>query len=167
MRPIPPVIAACGSKVKCLNREEFVVVGWTDPEGARPWLGALLLAYYDPDGRLVYAGRAGTGIDHAELERLWRRLQSLATPDMPLDVPPPRDSRFGSPLVLSRVHWVRPELVAEVKYLTWTDDNLLRQVVYQGLREDKPAAEVRRPVPYPKPPEPTRPAPRSRRPRSG
>ena len=54
-------------KVKCLNREEFVVVGWTDPEGARPWLGALLLAYYDPDGRLVYAGRVGTGIDHAEL----------------------------------------------------------------------------------------------------
>ena len=50
-------------KVKCLNREEFVVVGWTDPEGSRPWLGALLLAYYDPDGRLVYAGRAGTGID--------------------------------------------------------------------------------------------------------
>src|SRR5262249_10920608 len=55
-------------KVKCLNREEFVVVGWTDPEGTRPWLGALLLAYYDPDGRLVYAGRAGTGIEHAELE---------------------------------------------------------------------------------------------------
>ena len=57
---------------------------------------------------------------------------------MPLDVPPPRDSRFGSPLVLSRVHWVRPELVAEVEYLNWTEDNLLRQVVYEGLREDKP-----------------------------
>jgi bifunctional non-homologous end joining protein LigD len=53
--------------------------------------------------------------------------------------------------VLSRAHWVRPELVAEVKFLTWTDDNLLRQVVYQGLREDKPAAEVRRAVQYPKP----------------
>ena len=65
-------------KVKCLNREEFVVVGWTDPEGSRPWLGALLLGYYDPDGRLIYAGRAGTGIDYAELERLWRRLQPLA-----------------------------------------------------------------------------------------
>jgi bifunctional non-homologous end joining protein LigD len=103
-------------KVKCLNREEFVVVGWTDPEGARPWLGALLLAYYDPDGRLVYAGRAGTGIDHAELERLWRRLQPLATPDMPLEVAPPRTSRFGSPLVLSRVHWVRPELVASFRH---------------------------------------------------
>src|SRR5262249_35109993 len=126
-------------KVKCLNREEFVVVRWTEPEGTRPFLGALLLAYYDPDGRLTYAGRAGTGIGHAELERLWRRLQPLATPEMPLDVPPPRDSRFGSPLVLARVHWVRPELVAEVKYLTWTEDNLLRQVVYEGLREDKPA----------------------------
>ncbi|HEX3413377.1 MAG TPA: hypothetical protein VHT00_16805 [Stellaceae bacterium] len=138
-------------KVKCLNREEFVVVGWTDPEGARPFLGALLLAYYDPDGRLIYAGRAGTGIGHAELERLWRRLQPLATPRMPLDIPPPRDSRFGSPLVLARVHWVRPELVAEVKFLTWTEDNLLRQVVYEGLREDKPATDVRRPIPHPQP----------------
>ncbi len=136
-------------KVKCLHREEFVLVGWTDPEGARPWLGALLLAYYDPDGRLVYAGRAGTGIKQGELERLWRRLQPLAIDKMPLEVPPPRTSRFGSPLVLSRVHWVRPELVAEVKYLTWTDDNLLRQVVYEGLREDKPAAEVRRPAQHP------------------
>jgi len=154
-------------KVKCLNREEFVVAGWTDPEGSRPWLGALLLAYYDPDNRLIYAGRAGTGIDHAELERLWRRLQPLATSQMPLDVPPPRDSRFGSPLTLSRVHWVRPELVAEVKYLTWTEDNLLRQVVYEGLREDKPAADVRRAVPYPKPAEPTRPASRGKRSRPG
>ena len=138
-------------KVKCLHREEFVVVGWTDPEGSRPRLGALLLGYYDPEGRLVYAGRVGTGINTAELERLWRRLQPLATDKMPLGVPPPRSTRFGSPLVLSRVHWVRPELVAEVKFLAWTGDNLLRQVVYQGLREDKPAAEVRREMPYPKP----------------
>jgi DNA ligase D-like protein (predicted ligase) len=134
-------------KVKCQNREEFVVVGWTDPEGSRPWLGALLLAYYDPDGRLVYAGRVGAGIDHEELGRLWRCLQPLATPEMPLDKAPPRTNRFGSSLVLSRVHWVRPELVAEVKYLTWTDENLLRQVVYEGLREDKDPSEVRRPVP--------------------
>jgi bifunctional non-homologous end joining protein LigD len=86
---------------------------------------------------------------------------------MPLDAPPPRDSRFGSPLTLSRVHWVRPELVAEVKFLSWTEDNLLRQVVYEGLREDKPAAEVRRATPHPKPPELPRPASRSRRPRFG
>jgi ATP-dependent DNA ligase len=134
-------------KVKCENREEFVVVGWTDPEGRRPWLGALLLAYYDPNGRLVYAGRVGAGIDHAELGRLWLRLQPLANPTMPLDKAPPRSNRFGSPLVLSRVHWVRPELVVEVKYLTWTEDNLLRQVVYQGVREDKDPREVRRRVP--------------------
>jgi bifunctional non-homologous end joining protein LigD len=127
------------------------VVGWTDPEGVRPWLGALLLAYYDSDGRLVYAGRVGGGISRAELERLWWRLQPLATSKMPLEVPPPRNSRFGSPLVLSRVHWVRPGLVVEVKYLTWTGDNLLRQVVYEGLREGKPAVEVRREVPYPSP----------------
>jgi DNA ligase D-like protein (predicted ligase) len=134
-------------KVKCENREEFVVAGWTDPEGRRPWLGALMLAYHDPNGRLVYAGRVGAGIDHAELGRLWRRLQPLATPKMPLDQPPPRSNRFGSPLVLSRMHWVRPELVVEVKYLTWTDDNLLRQVVYQGLCEDKDPREVRQPIP--------------------
>ena len=137
-------------KVKCLNREEFVMIGWTEPEGARPFLGALLLGYYDPDGRLTYAGRVGTGINQAELERLWRRLQPLAIDKMPLDVAPPRSTRFGSPLVLSRVHWVRPELVAEVKFLTWTEDNLLRQVVYEGLREDKPAADVRRDVPHSK-----------------
>ena len=142
--PYTPSNRGLWRKVKCLNRAEFVVVGWTDPEGRRPWLGALLLGYYTPDGRLIYAGRAGTGINTVELERLWRRLQPFATDTMPLNVPPPRGSRFGSPLVLSRVHWVRPELVAEVKYLTWTDDNLLRQVVYEGLREDKPAREVRR-----------------------
>ena len=68
---------------------------------------------------------------------------------MPLDVAPARGSRFESPLVLSRVHWVRPELVAEVKFLAWTEDNLLRQVVYEGLREDKPARDVRREVPKP------------------
>jgi bifunctional non-homologous end joining protein LigD len=148
--PYTPGNRGLWRKVKCLNRAEFVVVGWTEPEGRRPHLGALLLGYYDPDGRLIYAGRVGTGMDDAELERLWRCLQPLATDKMPLDVPPPRSTRFGSPLVLSRVHWVRPELVAEVKFLTWTDDNLLRQVVYEGLREDKPAREVQREVPYPK-----------------
>jgi ATP-dependent DNA ligase len=139
--------------VKAAEARRFgfaLVVGWTDPEGSRPWLGSLLLAYYDPDGRLIYAGRAGTGIKQAELQRLWRRLQPLAVSEMPLEVPPPRSSRFGSPLVLSRVHWVRPELVAEVKFLTWTEDNLLRQVVYEGLRDDKPASEIRRDVPHPK-----------------
>jgi ATP-dependent DNA ligase len=61
---------------------------------------------------------------------------------MPLDVAPPRSIRFGSPLVLSRVDCVRPELIIDVKYLTWTEDGLLRQVIYEGFREDKPPREV-------------------------
>lgn len=129
-------------KTKCLNREEFIVVGWTDPEGSRPYVGAVLLGHYDEHGRLIYAGRGGTGISDAELERLWRRLQPLGTKTMPLDAPPPRTTRFGSPLELSRVHWVRPELVVEVAFLAWTDEGLLRQVTYQGIRDDKPASEV-------------------------
>jgi ATP-dependent DNA ligase len=77
-----------------------------------------------------------------QLEDLPRRPQTLQTDRMPLDVAPPRSPRFGSPLVRARVHWVRPELVVEVKYLTWTDDRLLRQVVYEGICEDKPVREV-------------------------
>lgn len=75
-------------------------------------------------------------------------LEPLHISRMPLAEPPPRDSRFGSPLKLSRVRWVRPELVVEVTYLTCTEDNLLRQVSYQGHREDKPARQVVRPVPH-------------------
>jgi bifunctional non-homologous end joining protein LigD len=66
---------------------------------------------------------------------------------MPLAEPPPRSTRFGSPLVLSRVHWVRPEMVVEVSYVEWTPDGLLRHVVYLGEREDKLATEVRRSLP--------------------
>ena len=131
-------------KTKCLNREEFVVVGWSDPEGSRHRIGSLLLGYYTPDGKLIYAGRAGTGMAVAELERVWQRLQPLAVDKMPLSEPPPRGSRFGSPLVLSRVHWVRPEMVVEVSFVEWTPDGLLRHVVYLGEREDKPAIDVQR-----------------------
>jgi len=73
-------------------------------------------------------------------------LEPLATSKMPLSSPPPRRSRFGGPLALSKVHWVRPELVAEITYLGWTDEPLLRHTVFVGLREDKPAREVRREV---------------------
>jgi ATP-dependent DNA ligase len=125
------------------------VVGWTDSEGRRPYLGALLLAYYDPDGRLVYAGRAGTGIDTAELERLWRRLQPLAIEKMPLDVPPAarQPFRIAAPAQPRALGAAGAGRRGEISHLT--DDNLLRQVVYEGLREDKPAREVRRDVPRP------------------
>jgi bifunctional non-homologous end joining protein LigD len=135
-------------KIKCLNREEFVVIGWSDPEGSRHRIGALLLGYYTPQGRLTYAGRVGTGMPVAELERLWQRLQPLVIDKMPLTEPPPRGTRFGSPLVLSRVHWVRPEMVVEVSYVEWTPDALLRHVVYLGERKDRLATEVRRSPPH-------------------
>jgi bifunctional non-homologous end joining protein LigD len=135
-------------KIKCLNREEFVVVGWSDPEGSRHRIGSLLLGYYTSEGKLIYAGRVGTGMPVTELERLWQRLRPLVVDVMPLDEPPPRGTRFGSPLVLSRVHWVEPEMVAEVSYVEWTPDGLLRHVVYLGERLDKLATEVRRSPPH-------------------
>jgi ATP-dependent DNA ligase len=96
---------------------------------------------------LLYAGRAGGGMSQGVLQQLHARLAPLAVATMPLAAPPPKTNRFGSPLKLSRVRWVRPELVAEVTFLTWTADGLLRQVTYQGLRDDKAASEVRRPLP--------------------
>jgi DNA ligase D-like protein (predicted ligase) len=144
--PYAPGNRGLWRKAKALNRQEFVIVGWSDPEGTRPHLGALLLGYYTDDGRLIYAGRVGTGMPVKVLADLRRRLDPLARKTSPLSFPPPRSTRFGSPLVLSRVHWVEPKLVAEITYLTWTADNLLRHTVYVGLREDKPATDVRREV---------------------
>ena len=113
-------------------------------EGSRPYLGALLLGYYTDDGKLTYAGRVVTGMPDKVLADLRSRLEPLARTKSPLSVPPPRKTRFGSPLVLFRVHWVEPRLVVEITYLTWTADGLLRHTVYVGLSEDKPAEQVRR-----------------------
>jgi ATP-dependent DNA ligase len=145
-RPYLPGDRGAWVKSKCLNRAEFVVVGWSDPEGSRHLVGSLLLGYYDPASRLIYAGRVGTGMSVQTLAMLHQRLAPLATLTMPLSSPPPRRSRFGGPLALSKVHWVRPELVAEITYLGWTDEPLLRHTVFVGLRDDKPAREVRREV---------------------
>jgi DNA ligase D-like protein (predicted ligase) len=142
--PYAPGNRGLWRKAKWLNRQEFVVVGWSDPEGTRPHLGALLLGYYTGDGKLIYAGRVGTGMPVRVLADLRRRLEPLARSTSPLSFLPPRKTRFGSPLVLSRVHWAEPKLVVEITYLTWTADGLLRHTVYVGLREDKPATDVRR-----------------------
>jgi DNA ligase D-like protein (predicted ligase) len=145
--PYMPGNRGLWQKIKCYHQEEFVIVGYSDPERSRPYLGALLLAYYADNGRLIYAGRAGTGMSERELKRLYERLKPLTTAKTPLDVLPPRTSRYGSPANLARVHWVRPELVCEVRFMNWTTDGLLRVVSYIGLREDKLAKEVRRSVP--------------------
>jgi ATP-dependent DNA ligase len=116
--PYAPGNRGLWRKAKALNRQEFVIVGWSDPEGSRPHLGALLLGYYTDGGKLIYAGRVGTGMADKVLADLRRRLEPLARAKPSLSVLPPRKTRFGSPLVLSRVHWVEPKLVAEITYLT-------------------------------------------------
>ena len=117
---------------------------WSDPEGSRPYLGGLLLGYYADDRKLIYAGRVGTGCPtkfSPICDAVSTRSPARRHPSTSCRL---AETRFGSPLVLSRVHWVEPKLVAEITYLTWTADNLLRHTVYVGLREDKPADQVRR-----------------------
>ncbi len=109
MRPTRPGTGACGARLNASQPAgEFVVVGWTDPEGSRPHLGALLLGYYTDDGKLIYAGRVGAGMPDKTLADLRRRLDPPARTSSPLSAPPPRKTRFGSPLLLFRVHWVEP-----------------------------------------------------------
>jgi bifunctional non-homologous end joining protein LigD len=126
-------------KVKCAQRQEFVVVGYTEPRGTRAGLGALLLAVYDDAGALHFAGKVGSGFDTTQLEALAARLAPLVRATPPVE----RSSRVPR----SGVHWVRPTLVAEVSFAEWTTDGLLRHPVFQGLRDDKAAREVRRETP--------------------
>jgi DNA ligase D-like protein (predicted ligase) len=119
-------------KFKCVNQQELVIVGFTDPHGKRRRLGALLVGYYE-DGKLRYAGKVGTGFDKRTLERLGDRLERLERDSSPLDGPSPRERG---------VHWVRPELVAEIGFTEWTRDGRLRHPRYLGLRTDKPAQDV-------------------------
>ena len=101
------------------------------------------MGYYTDDGKLIYAGRVGTGMPVKVLADLRRRLGPARSQDIASERTPVTEDWFGSPLVLSRVHWVEPKLVAEITYLTWTAENLLRHTVYVGLREDKPAEQGR------------------------
>jgi bifunctional non-homologous end joining protein LigD len=125
-------------KVKLENQQEFVVGGWTDPRGSRPYLGALLLGYYDATGDFVYAGRTGTGLTHDRLRDLRRRLERLERKTSPFTTTPQTD---GTP------HWTRPRLVVNVRFNEWTRTGVLRQPVFLGLREDKdPRQVVREPA---------------------
>ena len=125
-------------KMKCEASQEFVVGGFTDPQGARVGLGALLVGYYDGQD-LVFAGKVGTGLDTAGLLHLRARLDRTIVP-----VPP---FTRGSGLPKVRVHWVRPEIVVQVAFLEWTVHGKLRHGRLLGLRADKAAREVVRETP--------------------
>jgi len=123
--------------VKCVSRQELVIGGFTEPEGSREGIGALLLGYYDDDGQLVYSGKVGTGFTQALALELRARLDALATKECPFVNRPPEWLRWGT-------HWVRPKLVGEVQFTEWTNEGTLRHPSFQGLRADKKATDVRR-----------------------
>jgi len=121
-------------KIKLLHEEEFVVGGWTEPRQTRTHFGALLLGIHEDD-KLVYVGHTGTGFDQKELERVSALLKQRET----------KQSPFSGPIKTNEPpHWVKPDLVAQIKFTEWTDDRKLRHPVYLGLRDDKSASEVRR-----------------------
>jgi bifunctional non-homologous end joining protein LigD len=121
-------------KVKCTSEQEFVIGAFTDPAGARGHFGALLLGLYEKDG-LRYVGKVGTGFSAKSLSELSKRLHKLERRDSPFTVPLRGAEARG-------VHYVRPELVAQVKFAERTQDGILRHASFLGLRADKPAKDV-------------------------
>jgi bifunctional non-homologous end joining protein LigD len=122
-------------KLKCGQRQEFVIGGFTDPKGSRTGIGALLLGVHDKDGVLRYAGNVGSGFNHATLSSIADKLEALRTDTSPF---PPRA------VAGRKHHWVKPVLVAEVSFSEWTSAGAVRHAVFQGLREDKPAKVITR-----------------------
>jgi len=125
-------------KLKCVHEQEFVIGGFTLPSNGSHGVGALLLGYYDGT-KLIYAGRTGTGFTQKTHRTLRDQLEELRQKTNPFEKTPAEAQRGAI--------WVRPKLVAQVNFATWTADNLVRQASFKGLREDKPAAEVRREEP--------------------
>jgi len=123
-------------KLKCKQRQEFVIVGFTDPKGSRSGFGALLLALHDPaSGELQYAGKVGTGFSATTLASIHARLKPLEIAKPALPRPPTGAEARG-------VHWLKPQLMAEVAYAQMTRDGIVRHSVFHGLRDDKPASAI-------------------------
>ena len=124
-------------KMKITRRQECVIGGYTDPRGSREHFGSIVLGLYDEKGRLLHVGQAGSGFTEKTHEDMWRLLQKLKTDKNP----------FANKVESTRgVHWVKPELVAEIKFTEWTHETeeggvKMRAPVYQGLREDKSPKE--------------------------
>lgn len=124
-------------KIKITQTLDCVVSGYTDPEGSRQYFGSLVLGLYDKKGQLIHVGQAGTGFDQMTLKQVWQELKKLETKQTPFT---------GDVDALRKVHWVKPQLVAEIKFSEWTHEteeggSKLRAPVYLGLRKDKDPKE--------------------------
>lgn len=125
-------------KLKCSHRQEFVIGGFTDPQGSRTGLGSLLLGVHGPDGTLQYAGKVGTGFSERALADLAHSLQALQTHASPF---------ANARAIGCKAHWVEPRLLAEVSFAEWTQEGRIRHAVFHGLRADKPANAIVREKP--------------------
>ena len=137
-------------KLKCVQEQEFVIGGYTPPEGARKHFGAILVGYYEK-GKLLYASKVGTGFNAKLLASLHKCFQRYLQTDCPFaNLPERTPGRWGQGMTAAKMkicRWLRPELVCQVRFSEWTRDGHLRQPVFLGLREDKEAREVVREEP--------------------
>ena len=148
-------------KLKSLNEQEFVIGGYTPPAGARKHFGAILVGYYESDAggktrkkkaeaRLKFAGKVGTGFTEKSLSMLYKKLRAEERDDCPFDDLPSKQSGAWvqgiTPSMMNKMHWVNPQLVAQIKFTEWTRDAKLRHPVFLGLRDDKDPSKVVREI---------------------
>lgn len=138
-------------KLKCVEQQEFIIGGYTPPQGARKHFGAILVGYYE-NKKLVFAGKVGTGFTAKSLAVLHKKFRVEERADWPfVDLPSKQDGQWVqgiTPSMMKKMHWVNPKFVAEIKFAQWTRDGKLRAPVFLGLREDKKPSDVVREAPF-------------------
>src|SRR5438552_2537611 len=136
-------------KLKCVNEQEFVIGGYTPPQGSRKYFGAILVGYYE-NKKLTFAGKVGTGFTVKSLSILYKKFQKEARDHCPfVDLPSKQNGQWIqdiTPSMMRKMHWVTPVFVCEIKFAEWTRDRKLRAPVFLGLREDKNPTDVVREV---------------------
>jgi bifunctional non-homologous end joining protein LigD len=137
--------SAAWIKLKCVNEQEFVIGGYTPPQGSRKYFGAILVGYYE-NKKLVFAGKVGTGFTVKSLSMLYKKFQKEARDGCPfVDLPSRQNGQWIqdiTPSMMRKMHWINPVFVCEIKFAEWTRDKKLRAPVFLGLREDKKPSEV-------------------------
>ena len=132
-------------KLKCVNEQEFVIGGYTPPQGARKHFGAILVGYYE-NKKLIFAGKVGTGFTSKSLAILHKKFRAEERPECPfVDLPSKQSGQWVqgiTPSMMRKMHWINPVFVCEIKFAEWTRDGKLRAPVFLGLREDKKAGDV-------------------------